>query len=212
MFRGPTGPTGLRGTQGPQGPVLDSKIQAGPIGPTGIQGQQGVQGIPGPRGPRGDTGPIGLDAERILVQTVYGNAPDSSASATNEIWIRTLDTYEPVFVQGRSQTIPFLTSGTVTSVDVTVVPPGTYIIRAWASVNSNLTNSYIVVSSVSAGGVYTDLLVGTQANNTVSYIHDTIALTSTTNIVLRQFAGTASSMLSPGYLGRKASITFIQIR
>ena len=211
-MQGPTGPTGLRGTQGPQGPVLDTILQAGPTGPIGIQGQQGPQGIPGVRGPRGHTGPTGLNAEVIRVQTVFGTDNGGFGSPGTQ-FTRQLQTYDPSFVEGRSQTIPFLTSGNVNGVFVTVVPPGTYIIRAWTSINFGFNYGYIVLSSVASGPLYTDLLVGTQANGTVSYIHDTITLTSTTNIVLRQFiASSGVAYLSPDYTGTKASITFIQIR
>lgn len=203
-----TGPTGLAGPQGPGGPVG----VRGPTGPTGLAGPAGPQGVPGPQGPRGETGPLGLDADPMRIQTVYGLNRDTVASAG--AFNRSLTVYSPPLVNNVSPTIPGFTNTLVgPSVTALVVPAGTYLIRAWASTDSTVGNTFINISSVTYSGTfsYVTLLTGSIANGSLSYIHDTYTFQSTTNVVLRQQV-TNGGPMSPIYTGTKVSLTFIKIR
>lgn len=205
-----TGPTGLAGVQGPQGPI---GVQ-GPTGPTGLTGPAGPQGVPGPRGTRGATGPIGLDADPMRIQTVYGNARDNGLAA--DTYNRTLALYSPPL---SDNSIPGFTTGSVSSVNCFVVPAGTYLVRGWASTDKYVQipsypapASYLVLSSVSTGPAYTDLLTGTNSNKSLSYIQDTIVLNTTTNIVVRQAVNGSSSGIPYSLDSVNISITFIKLR
>ena len=83
--QGSAGPTGAAGAQGPKGDKGDLGLQgatgatgpqgdAGPQGPVGPSG--GPQGVPGPQGPAGPPGGPALvlvDANGVVVGTVYGS-------------------------------------------------------------------------------------------------------------------------------------------
>lgn len=207
MSQGPIGPTGLPGPQGPQGP----QGTVGSDGMTGIEGQRGIQGERGLQGPRGSTGPLGLSAEPIQAQTVYTESSDDGSIGVNN---RTLTTYNPPLANG-SVTIPFLNAGNFAGdTFFTLVPPGTYLIRAWASTSQQVKNSFIELSSVVDNNstlTYSTLLTGTNTEGGVSHIHDTYTFTANTNVLMRQNT-TGAGNLSPSYTGTKASITFIRLR
>lgn len=207
MSQGPIGPTGLPGPQGPQGP----QGAVGPAGMTGIEGQRGIQGERGLRGPRGSTGPLGLSAEPIQAQTVFTDGLESGNSTINN---RTLTTYNPPLANG-SVTIQFLNAGNFNGTTFfTLVPPGTYLIRAWAATSQETGNTFIELSSVVDNNStlsYSTLLTGTNTLGGVSHIHDTYTFTANTNVLMRQNTISVGN-LSPSYTGTKASITFIRLR
>lgn len=204
-----TGPTGIQGVYGDQGGMGIT----GFTGPTGIQGAQGFQGPIGPKGPRGFTGPTGLNSTPLRVQSVSGSTVDNAVSAVSQ-HTRTLNTFTPDLVNGQSVTIPFFYSATVDSKTGFTVPPGTYTIRAWATAGTNIGFSYIVLSSFN-GSTYTELLRGTPVDSSTSYIQDTLILTASTDLVLRQYvtgSGGIPLQLTGIAPGVNATITFSKVK
>lgn len=213
-----TGPTGLTGPNGSQGSIGS----IGTTGPTGITGPPGPQGDVGPIGSRGSTGPTGLSGNPVRVQNVYGYASDNAPYATTVN--RTLTDFVPALDNNNTSTsIPFFAPTTVPdgvgTLNCLSVPPGTYLIRAWASSSATVEANYIVLSSVtSPGGTpnYTELLIGTDAYNSKSYIQDVYTFSNTTNVVLRHVVGASGQIPpdSPSYIINppNVSLTFIKIR
>jgi hypothetical protein len=205
-----TGPTGLAGIQGIEGPIG----VRGATGPTGIAGPAGPQGVRGPQGPRGATGPLGLDADPMRIQTALSTARgNAGAAGTYNI---VFDSYSPTLINDQSTTIPGMKEELIAeSVKTISVPAGTYLIRASASTNTDIGNTYIVLSSVTYNGsfTYNTLLLGTVANGSLSYIQDTHTFTNeSTNVVLRQVTSAGGSYLSPSYTGTIVGVTFIKIK
>lgn len=206
-----TGPTGLAGPQGPQGPVG----VRGATGPTGIAGPQGPEGVPGPQGPRGATGPLGLDADPVRIQTVLGSSTDEGVGPGT--FLRTLSNYSPAL---SANSIPGFTTGIVSSIQCLVVPAGTYLVRGWASAAPQVETqngfpppaSYLILSAITPGPTYTNLIVGMAANNSLTYIQDTIVLADTTNIVIRQFKNGSKSRIPSAVDSVNISITFVKLR
>jgi hypothetical protein len=222
-----TGPTGFAGPQGPQGPVgllyvlnpdqvTYRGLEYGPQGPQGITGPVGPQGPMGPAGPRGATGPLGFDVDRMQIQTVYGNTADASTIGPGALYVRTINLFKPPL---EVNAIYGFTTGTVSGVQCFVVPAGTYLIRGWASTNSEIVASYmspasyLQIDQVTAGPVYKTLLVGIAAQRSLTYIQNTIVLDDTANIVVRQYVnGSTTTIPYIGDTDINISITFIKIR
>ena len=214
MSTGPTGPTGVRGNQGPPG-------APGVTGPTGIAGQQGPQGARGTTGPRGAPGPTGMDGGRIQAQTFsMSTVQNTSEGSGLRIYDVSGSTASPGLSGSNSRSIPNFSISNVTpiggfvSVSTMFVPPGTYLIRAWAATPSNLSNNNISLQTITpATGSFTfdTLAAGTLNFSSVSHIQDVVTFTSNTHTVLRNPVGGGGAM-SPSYDGTKTSITFMKIR
>jgi hypothetical protein len=219
MSAGPQGPTGLAGVQGNQGVT-------GPVGgtgPAGITGRQGPQGVFGSTGPRGPTGPTGLAVKPIMIQHIYGSAADTVlADIGSTTTIRTVNTGLPAFVGTGSTTIPNFYMNTVTlgsygTINYWQVPPGTYLIRAYATANKVLNNSFIRLSVIDIPGsaLGANLLSGTLVNASTSHIIDTYTFSSTTNVVLCQIAngtGPTPNSIPISSTGPNVGISFIKIQ
>lgn len=211
-----TGMTGMTGPQGPQGAAGGTGLQ----GPTGIAGAMGLQGGPGPTGVRGATGPLGQGAIFLRAQTIYGSTADTAGAGVNAMNNRTLSDGFPPLVNSGSTTIPYLymTTGSFDEGSITyiVVPPGTYLIRAYATANAGLNLSRISVDSLNSppgSVVYTPLLVGTSADTNTSHICDMYTFSAPTNIVLRQLTNAGGTVTIPlSTLGPNAGITFVKLQ
>lgn len=213
MSAGPTGFTGMQGDQGFTGPV-------GIAGTVGIRGQQGPQGAFGTTGPRGPTGPIGLAVKPIMIQHIYGSTADVSVLGLPNV--RTVNIGLPAFVGEASSTIPnfYMKELVVTSygtVNYWQVPPGTYIIRAYATANHLLNTSFVTLSVINTTNPSVDnmivstLLTGTSVISSISQIADTYTFSATTNVVLTQ-SGTGSQTIPISSTGPNVGISFIKIQ
>jgi hypothetical protein len=221
-----TGMTGFTGIQGPQGNAGTIGFQ----GPTGLNGPQGEEGTLGPKGIRGATGPPGQGANPVYIQHFFGSTIAANDRVTGDgsegvvtFANRTLETPLPSILGGKLA-IPFMEfNPAITGLSSTsniLVPSGTYLIRAYAGARSELSNSYINLSSITSSGgaaIYTELLRGTNVIGNTSHICDTYTFLTPTNTVLRQ-SGTSVTPFNGGELcrlnpdGPNVGITFVKLQ
>lgn len=196
-----TGPTGFAGVQGPQGTVGPQGV----AGPTGIPGSRGPQGPPSTvQGPRGHVGPTGSDREPMRIQMFF-TENSANRSVTNGFVNRTLNSANPtsISIQGMTQQVK-------NSVQCITFPPGRYMIHAYATSQFGVGVNFLVLSTFN-GTDYTNILVGTAADRSITHINDVFSITNATDIVLRHATTSSEVIIAPSNGGLSVNLTIVRI-